>query len=81
MSMSNRVITLPVAQFARPVSWRELEVAWAVADGLQNKEIAARLDISPCTVAAHMANIRLKTGLPSRAAIAVWADRQTRRAA
>ncbi len=77
--MSNRALTLPVAQFAKAVTDREFSVALRAV--LPTKNIAHDLKISPRTVDAHLGRIRLKTGLETRAAIAVWADRQTRRAA
>jgi len=46
---------------------RELEVARLVADGLSNKQIAARLFISDRTVATHVGNILNKLGFNSRA--------------
>jgi DNA-binding NarL/FixJ family response regulator len=51
---------------------REHEVLTLLADGLRWAEIAARLVISPKTVATHVENIRRKLGVTSRAeAIAV----------
>ena len=55
-----------------PLAKRELEVGRLVAEGLSNKQIAARLFISDRTVAAHVSNIMNKLGLSSRAQIAVW---------
>jgi DNA-binding CsgD family transcriptional regulator len=52
------------------LSERELEVASLVAQGLANKQIAARLQISLATVKDHVHNILSKTGVPNRAAIA-----------
>jgi len=43
-----------------------------VADGLSNKQIAARLFISDRTVATHVGNILNKLGFNSRAQIAGW---------
>ena len=40
---------------------REREVLALIAEGLQNKEVAARLNISPRTVESHRASIMLKT--------------------
>ncbi len=57
---------------AGPLAKRELEVGHLVAEGLSNKQIAARLFISDRTVAAHVSNIMDKLGLNSRAQIAVW---------
>jgi DNA-binding CsgD family transcriptional regulator len=55
---------------------RELEVLTLVADGLSDAEIAARLYLSPHTVHRHLANIRSKLGLSSRAAVAAYAVRR-----
>lgn len=51
---------------------RELEVAELVAEGLTNKEIAARLVISPRTAQGHVENLLVKLGFTSRAQIAAW---------
>ncbi len=45
------------------LSERELEIFWLTGEGLEAKEIAARLGLSPRTVDVHRANIRLKLGL------------------
>ena len=55
-----------------PLSEREHEVAVLVSEGLTNAEIGARLTISPRTVESHVANIREKLDLRSRAQIATW---------
>ena len=47
---------------------RELDVLRLVAEGLSDAEIAGRLFLSPHTVHRHVANVRRKLGLPSRAA-------------
>lgn len=54
---------------------REREVLRFVARGDTDAEIAARLLLSPHTVHRHLANIRGKLGVPSRAAAAAWAVR------
>jgi DNA-binding CsgD family transcriptional regulator len=54
------------------LSKREAEVAELVADGLTNKQIAARLFISEHTVDSHIRNILNKLGFNSRAQIAAW---------
>ncbi len=51
---------------------RERTVAELVAEGLTNKEIAARLVISPRTVQGHVEHLLMKLGFTSRAQIAVW---------
>ena len=57
------------------LSTREREVLRLVAEGLGDAEIAERLVLSPHTVHRHVANIRRKLGLHSRAAAAVAASR------
>ena len=44
----------------------ELDVAKLVAEGLGNKDVAARLFISPRTVQAHLTHIYTKLGVKSR---------------
>jgi len=57
------------------LSERELEVLKLIALGLSDREIADRLVLSPHTVHRHVANIRTKLRLPSRAAAAAQAAR------
>ena len=70
-----------------PLSAKEAEVALLVAEGLHDKEIAARLDRSERTVESHVLNINTKltayTKVPyrNRAQIAVWITAQRGRAA
>ncbi len=52
---------------AEPLTVRELEVLQMLAAGLGNKEIAARLRISPNTAKFHVAQILSKLGASSRA--------------
>jgi DNA-binding CsgD family transcriptional regulator len=54
---------------------REVDVLKLVAQGLRNSEIAHRLVLSDRTVHRHLANIRRKLGLSSRAAAAAWGVR------
>jgi DNA-binding CsgD family transcriptional regulator/sugar lactone lactonase YvrE len=51
---------------------REREVANLVAEGLTNREIAARLFISERTAESHVEQIRGKLGFHSRTQIAAW---------
>jgi len=53
-------------------SERELEIVKAVADGLSNKEIAAKLFISEGTVKNYISSILAKEGLSHRTALAVY---------
>nr|WP_280953537.1 helix-turn-helix transcriptional regulator [Symbiobacterium terraclitae] len=55
---------------------REVEVITLVAAGLTNKEIGARLYISPKTVDRHLRNIFLKVSVSNRAALVAYAIRQ-----
>jgi NarL family two-component system response regulator YdfI len=57
----------PVAdELTEPLSDRELEVLERLADGLSNKLIAHRLNISEHTVKTHVASIFAKLGAASR---------------
>ena len=49
---------------------RERQVAALIAEGKTNKEIAAAFVLSVATVKDHVHRILVKTGLPSRAAVA-----------
>lgn len=60
------------------LSRREREVAALVAEGLTDREIAARLFISPRTAEGHVRQIRNKLGLGNRAELASWATRRQR---
>lgn len=51
---------------------REIEVARYVAEGLRNKEIAARASISEGTVKMHLHNIYEKIGIGSRTELALF---------
>ncbi|WP_433716751.1 response regulator transcription factor [Nocardia sp. CA-084685] len=51
---------------------RELEVAHLVAQGLTNKQIAAKLVLSQRTAQHHVEHILSKLGFTSRTQIATW---------
>lgn len=53
-----------------PVTGREAQIVALVAEGLTNKEIAARLNIATFTVKSHVHNVLQKLGLQTRAQIA-----------
>jgi DNA-binding NarL/FixJ family response regulator len=54
---------------------REAEVLAALADGLPNREIAARLFVSEATVKTHVSNVLGKLHLRNRAEAAAYAAR------
>lgn len=56
----------PQAQAALGISDRELEVLAEIAAGHSNKEIAARLHVSPNTVKTHVARLFEKLGARRR---------------
>lgn len=56
---------------------RERQVVDLVAEGLTNKQIAARLTISERTAESHLEQIRSKLGLRNRAQIAAWISAST----
>ena len=61
---------LELARAPLPVSSREREVAVLAADGLSNRQIAARLQVSVRTVESHTYRACTRLGLPDRAALA-----------
>lgn len=56
----------PKAQAALGISAREAAVLRELAAGLSNKEIAARLHVSPNTVKTHVARLYAKLGAKRR---------------
>ena len=54
---------------------RESEVLRLVKDGLANKQIARRLDISERTVKAHLTSAFARIGVADRTQAALWAQR------
>jgi two-component system, NarL family, response regulator YdfI len=63
------------------LSDRERQIAFLVARGLKNKDIAAELDISENTVKRHLQSIFSKTGTRDRLELAVLAVTELSRAA
>ncbi|HET9462187.1 MAG TPA: response regulator transcription factor [Gaiellaceae bacterium] len=61
---------------ADQLSQRELEVLTMVAEGLPNKLIARRLEISEKTVKAHLTSIFRTIGATDRTQAALWAQRE-----
>jgi HD-GYP domain-containing protein (c-di-GMP phosphodiesterase class II) len=62
-------------QSAAGLTTREIDVLDLLVRGLSNKEIAARLSITPRTVATHIEHIFSKTGVSTRGAAAMYALR------
>jgi DNA-binding NarL/FixJ family response regulator len=63
----------PQGERNRALSPRELEVLQLICDGLSNRAIAARLDLSANTVAVHRANIMNTLGVHKTAELVVYA--------
>lgn len=59
------------ATTGRTLTEREDQVLWLMAEGLSNKQIADKLDISEHTVKFHVKNCCLKMGTTSRTKAAV----------
>jgi DNA-binding NarL/FixJ family response regulator len=59
--------------YPRDLTEREVEVLRLLARGMTNKQIAARLVVSPRTVQHHVAHIYPKIGRRSRAGAALFA--------
>jgi DNA-binding CsgD family transcriptional regulator len=64
---------------AAGITSREADVLRLVTDGLANKQIAARLRLSPRTVEKHVESLLRKTGARSRTELAVTASPATAR--
>jgi DNA-binding NarL/FixJ family response regulator len=64
-----------VRREAPELSAREREVLSCVAEGLPNKRIARRLEISEKTVKAHLTSIFQQIGVSDRTQAALWATR------
>ncbi len=58
---------------SEPLTRREDEVVRLIADGLTNREIAARLFITERSAEGHVERIRNKLDVRSRTQVAVWA--------
>ena len=52
---------------------REREIVFALAEGLSNKDVGRRLNLSEGTVKVHLHNIYGKLGVKNRTALAVLA--------
>jgi DNA-binding NarL/FixJ family response regulator len=66
--------TGPTADPAGQLSRREREVLVLVCEGLANKQIARRLNITERTVKVHLGNAYRRIGVGDRTAAALWAS-------
>jgi DNA-binding NarL/FixJ family response regulator len=64
-----------------PLTEREMAVVRCVADGLTNKEVAAKLGVSPHTIKNYLFRIFDKIGVSSRIELIYYAMSQTHVAA
>jgi DNA-binding CsgD family transcriptional regulator len=65
--------SVPAQLAAAGVSSREMDVLLLLAEGLTNRQIAARLYLSPRTVEKHVERLLAKTDSPNRVALAAHA--------
>ncbi|AZQ74926.1 helix-turn-helix transcriptional regulator [Streptomyces luteoverticillatus] len=61
--------TSPSAECLAALTWQERRIADLAAGGLTNKEIGARMHLSPRTVGSHLYRVFPKLGITSRAAL------------
>jgi non-specific serine/threonine protein kinase len=66
----------PLPSDGEPLTRRQREVAQLVAQGLTDREIAARLTISIRTAESHVEQILARLGFRSRAQVAAWVASQ-----
>jgi DNA-binding CsgD family transcriptional regulator len=64
---------IPSSLRAAQVTVREYEILLLLVDRLSNREIAARLHLSPRTVEKHVASLLIKTSQPDRIALSNFA--------
>lgn len=60
----------PMTQILAPLTPREREIAWLVASGLSDINIASRLSLSEETIGAHLRHIYRKLEIHSRVDLA-----------
>jgi pimeloyl-ACP methyl ester carboxylesterase/DNA-binding CsgD family transcriptional regulator len=75
-AVENKPKTDPAPTNGQDLTPRETEILALVASGLSDREIAERLVLSPHTVHRHVANVRTKLGLPTRAAAVAAATKR-----
>jgi DNA-binding NarL/FixJ family response regulator len=72
---ATEVLAARAGQRDAELSGREQEVLALVAEGLPNKLIARRLEISEKTVKAHLTRVFQRIGVSDRTQAALWAQR------
>ncbi|WP_328787067.1 LuxR C-terminal-related transcriptional regulator [Streptomyces avidinii] len=78
--LDDRVLAHPLQKALPPLlTAREQQVAGLLREGLSDKQIAARLVISPRTAQGHVQRILLKLGLTRRAQVVAWVHDQAPR--
>lgn len=75
-SLSSEESGVVMPETMEPLSRREEEVAGFVTEGLANREIADKMQISVRTVKAHLTSIFAKTGFRDRLELAVRMKRR-----
>jgi HD-GYP domain-containing protein (c-di-GMP phosphodiesterase class II)/DNA-binding CsgD family transcriptional regulator len=73
LAAAGRADAQPPPRWPALLTDREVEVLRLIARGRSNREVAARLVLSPKTVGRHVENLYRKIGVSSRAAAAVFA--------
>lgn len=68
-------IKFRVPEERHALSSREFAVTRLVAQGLTNREVAARLSISDQTVKNHLTVIYVRAGVANRVELTIWALR------
>ncbi|ONI91804.1 hypothetical protein ALI22I_06875 [Saccharothrix sp. ALI-22-I] len=75
-ALDEQPATAPPDETRDVLTRREWEIAELIAEGLTNRQIAARLVISVRTAETHAEHILVKLGFGSRTQVAVWVAQQ-----
>ncbi|MDY7041248.1 MAG: response regulator transcription factor [Chloroflexota bacterium] len=73
---SRRVAAWTRGEWPGGLTEREMEVLRLVAEGLSNKEIAQKLQVTKRAAEFHVGNVLKKLGMASRVEVAMWAKEQ-----
>ncbi|HEY0535590.1 MAG TPA: LuxR C-terminal-related transcriptional regulator [Actinoplanes sp.] len=69
-------VEMPDSGRSRTLTARQFQVAMLVGQGMTNRQVAKRLDLSEWTVINHVRQIMRKLELPSRVHVAQWISQQ-----